>query len=385
MGIYGIARDLAASGIGILKELNLPIIKGEYNSKIKTAVNTKSCTKFISFYIQNVQNKQSPDWLKTRLEAIGQKSISAIVDITNYINLSYNRPLHAYDADKIENSITIRMAKESESFEALNDKQYSLSQHDMVIADDKKILALAGIIGAQNSAVSLSSCNILLEAAQFNNIVIAKSGRNLKINSDSRFRFERHVDSEFCQTGAELAVQLITEICGGKISRIEQTITEKPTATTIDFDVGKIKTLGGVTIDIEETRSILTKLGCQVSTDFQVKVPSWRADIRGSADLVEEVLRIKGFDYITSTLLPRSSLLCEQAISSANSRINSVRRMLTTRGLDEVISWSFMSANKAEQFSSHNSDLLIKNPIHVDLNYMRPTIIANLLEIIKKK
>jgi len=385
LGVYGIARDLAATGIGKLKSLTIPFIATSHKSPINVHIeHSSNCPLFVGYHIKNIANKPSPDWLAKRLQAIGQKPISAIVDITNYINYSFGRPLHAYDTDKLSGDITVRLAKANEKFTALNDKEYSLTETDIVVADAKEILGLAGIMGGKVSGAELSTSNIFLEAAMFDPDMIASSGRHHQIESDSRYRFERKPDHDFTSLGAQIAASMITSICGGEISEAIFIGNVHTIQRSFKFSPAKIQSLGGVTLSDDIIKTILLRLGFSIDNNWNIKIPSWRNDVEGEADIVEEVLRINGFDQIPMTLLPRDSMLTDPALSPELRRINLLRRMLAARGLNEVISWSFMSSSIAKQIAPINEALLLTNPIVQDFDYMRPSIIPNLISCVKK-
>ena len=379
LGVYGIARDLAAAGLGKLKPLKLPEYKALNNSKISVNLANENCSKFIGCYISGVKDCASPAWLQNRLKAIGIKSISAIVDITNYINISYSRPLHAYDADKLNGNLTVRLATENEKFSALNDKEYLLTKNDIVIADEKNTVALAGIIGGKESSVSETTQNIFLEAALFDAVSIAKTGRRLAIDSDARYRFERGVDPEFILQGAKLAVGLILEICGGEASEFLSLGKTIDIQKTINFDYNKVFALGGVVIEKEQIYNILQLLGFECAGEL-IKIPSWRADIDCEAALIEEVLRVYGYDNIPENAMPYAQS-CK--LSAAQQRTSLMRKELAVRGLNEIYSWAFLAEKQAKNFGVDNP-LKLLNPISADLDVMRPNLLANLLSAIAR-
>ena len=379
LGVYGIARDLAAAGIGKLKPLASPEYKAVGSGKISVKLETENCTKFVGCYISGVKDCASPAWLQNRLKAIGLKSISALVDITNYINISYARPLHAYDADKLKGNLVVRLAVENEKFSALNDKEYLLAENDIVIADEKGVVALGGIIGGKESSVSGETNNIFLEAAFFDSVSIAKTGRRLAIDSDARYRFERGVDPEFILQGAQLAVGLILEICGGEASKFLSLGKTIDNQRTINFDYNKVFALGGIEIKKEEIYNILQSLGF-VFIGEQLKIPSWRADIDCESALIEEILRVYGYDNIPETTIPYA---ISRKLSSVQQRTSLVRKELAVRGLNEVYSWAFLAEKQAKTFGVANP-LKLLNPISADLDVMRPNLLANLLSAIAR-
>lgn len=412
LGVRGIARDLAAAGLGALK--NAPdYVKGSddfwaspafgafpspVNAKVE--VSGSECTAFDGYYIRNVKNECSPDWIKHRLEAIGQKTISALVDITNYLMLDLGRPMHAYDADKIVGNITVRNAFESEQFKALNGEEYILDPTMVVIADDRGVIGLAGIIGGESTACSTETKNIFLEVANFNPANIAQTARKLSILSDARYRFERGVDSHtHIKIGTveqpidrdvpSVAVYLMIKYCGGTSSHLVDALVQGGfKARTISFNPQRVGTLGGVSISTDECLRILGALGCTIhdprSTIHEITPPSWRGDIEGEADLVEEVLRIHGYDNIPAAPLPKLPGISRPAITYPQKRAHIAKRTLAARGMMECCTWSFLPEAQAKSFGWNNPALTLLNPISADLDTMRPSLLPNLLEAAKK-
>ena len=379
LSIYGIARDLAAGKFGELKEIKYPEIIANITNKFKVENHSPNC-KYIAFrYFENVKNCESPLWLKNSLERVGLKSISALVDITNYVCHRYGRPSHIYDADKLHGNITIRNAFANEKFNALNEKEYLLRDSDLVIADSEKALAIAGIIGGENSKCDMETTNILLEAAVFDSKVTALSGRAHYINTDSRYRFDRGIDHNFTRKSVDIISQMILDICGGNISEVIYAGNEIVANYKLHFDFAKQKSLTGIDIPEIEAKNILEDLGFKVHPGFELEVPSWRHDISISEDIVEEITRIYGYDKLTTEPLPRSTNLPLLCLNLAQRRSIEVKRMIASQGFYEVVTWSFMERDKASVFSETSDDLEIANPINVDLNYMRPSIIPNLL------
>ena len=381
LGVYGIARDLAASGLGTLKTPSIEAIKGTISSPITVSNNTSYCTAFIGRYIKGVTNKPSPEWLQNRLRAIGTKPISALVDITNYITFTYGRPLHVYDAAMLSGTITVREAKEGEAFEALGGKHYTLSEGMGVIADDKQVLALGGIIGGNSSGCSLSSTTLFLEAALFDSISIAETGRHLQIDTDARYRFERGVDPAFVKEGAELATKMILELCGGEVSDliISGTTQASFAAYSLKDTMALVGSFGGVKLEESTIIKILSDLGFTISGDH-ITTPSWRHDIDCAASLVEEVLRIHGYDKIVPLPLPAPARSFTAALSPQQKRAATTRRLLVSRGLSEAVTWSFMEQEKAVAFGGGSVALRLQNPISVELSTMRPSLLPNLLD-----
>lgn len=383
LGIYGIAQDLAASGIGSLKKPAIKKSAAEFSSEIKTVNQAALACNFAAFrHIKNIKNCESPKWLKDKLSAVGVNSISAVVDVTNYVMLVLNRPMHAYDASKINGAINIRFAKESENFTSLKGDEFILDEKTLVISDDVKPLGIAGIIGSTNSSCDLSTSEILLEAAFFNPSTIALTGRRLNILSDARYRFERGVDVNSCIDGIELATQLITEICGGNVSEIMLCQGEEIKNKNITFDLRSIEKLIGIQIAEAEVLKILENLNFSTKkiaeNIFAVQVPSNRHDVSQSEDLIEEVIRIFGYNKITPQKLESNSN------NSAVDNFIKAKLALSAKGMIETINWSFCDANLVEIFAQKNDQLTLVNPISIELNHMRPTLLIGLLESYKK-
>lgn len=387
LGVYGIARDLAGSGAGVLKKPQIQQINGSFSSKISVDIEkpaSQSCPYFAGYYIKNINNKASPNWLKERLESIGVNSINAVVDITNYVMYSLNQPLHAYDADKIEGNIKVKMAKNGEIFTSLKNLQYSLNENDLLICDDNKIDGLAGIIGSNSTTTLEESKNIFLEGAFFNSDGIASSGRRLNILSDARYRFERNIDIRNVKNALNMAANLILEICGGEISNIQECGSDNFLAKNIDFDFRQISKITNVDIDQEAAIQILVNLGFEAKkiddNNFKITPPSFRSDITIFQDLVEEIVRIYGYDKIKSK--PIENIKIATADNSEN--INSLRLRLCTSGIDEVINWSFINSKIVNHFAPINNSLFIANAISEEMDYMRPSLIPSLIGNIQK-
>ncbi|MBN8827411.1 MAG: phenylalanine--tRNA ligase subunit beta [Sphingobacteriia bacterium] len=385
LGVYGIARDLAALGLGTLKPISIPEIKGNFNSPINVKIeNNEECKYFVGRYIKNVQNQVSPTWLVNLLTLVGQKPISAIVDITNYINLSFARPLHAYDASKLKGDVIVKRAKNEESFPALNDEVYELTSQMTVVADSEKAHAIAGVIGGKESATEFTTKEIFLEAAIFPRETVIASGRKLQIDTDSRYRFERFVDHEFTKTGLDLAAQMVQEICGGEISEAVEIGSSKYEAPTIVFEASNIEKYLGLRLGCPEIIKIFESLGFKLDKTDPLKVtpPSWRQDITIKEDLIEEIARIKGFDQIPELPLPGMEKLPQSAMDNRKRSYSVIRKICASRGLHEAVTWSFMHSKIAKMFSDEEHIKLI-NPISSELDCMRKSIIPNLLGIIR--
>jgi phenylalanyl-tRNA synthetase beta chain len=382
LGVYGIARDLAASGLGKLKELEIPSIhetfESDYTLNVKDQI---ACPLFAIREIRSLDNRKSPEWLKNLLENIGIGSISPLVDVTNYISYSFGQPMHAYDADKIDKNLFIEPLASETQFKALNEKEYTLKKDDLVIKDKKKIHCIAGIIGGKNSACDAGTKNVILEAAIFNRESVVKTGRHLMVDTDSRYRFERHVDREFTLKALNIATNLILSICGGKASKAVITGEPKIPTRTIAFPVNFLKSRTNLTIPTEEICSILSKLGftCTVKNQIiDIKIPSWRYDVSLKEDIVEEIVRIYGYDKLPENPLPPVNV--SRVIPREQKRISDIKRLLASNGYTELVTWSFMDSKKAKFFGEIKDELTLINPISADLDYMRPSILPNLLQ-----
>ncbi len=392
LGVRGIARDLAATGIGALKPLDIIPVNGTFESSIKVhldfdADSADACPYFIGRMIKGVQNIESPGWLKDKLIAIGLRPISSLVDITNYMSFSHCRPLHVFDADTLKGDIHIRLAKAGEKLKALDEEEYTLDTDMTVIADGKKPAALAGIMGGLASGCTEKTSNIFLETAFFDPIRTATTGRKLNLQSDARFRFERGVDPAFLADATEIATQLILEICGGEPSEIVLAGAEPNWQKNIDFRLSRVATLAGVDIVADEQKRILDVLGFSCSGNgetLNAQPPSWRSDIFGEACLVEEIIRINGLEKIPAVPLDRNSTLTRPALTMLQQRRISARRALAERGLVEAVTVSFMDGNIAELFGEIVDDVRLINPISSDLDVMRPSILPNLIQAVAR-
>jgi phenylalanyl-tRNA synthetase beta chain len=392
LGIRGIARDLAATGIGTLKPLDAAPIKGTFKSpfgvKLDAAVTANgACPYFVGRLIKGVANGDSPDWLKKRLVAVGLRPISALVDITNYMTIGFCRPLHVFDSDKIAGGLTVRLAQAGEKLRALNDQTYDLDPEMTVIADDKGPAALGGVMGGEAGGCTSGTVNVFVESALFDPIRTATTGRKLNLTSDARCRFERGIDATFLEGGMEIATRLIQDICGGEISELVIAGAAPATPPNIELRVERIASLGGLSTSSAEAERILAALGFDLSAKNDVlsaTVPPWRSDIVGEACLIEEVLRVKGYDQVPSVALDRPSVLPSAALTAHQRRRVQVRRSLATRGLVEAVTLSFMPSPQAMLFGGASDALMLVNPISSDLDAMRPSILPNLLDACRR-
>lgn len=383
MSVYGIARDLAAAGLGTLKtpKHNVTVCAFKSDVKLSNEATEIGAPFFTLREIRGVKNGASPKWMQDRLTAVGLRPISALVDVTNYFNITFGRPLHVFDADKVKGQITVRSARDGEKLTALDGKEYALSDGMVVIADENGVESIAGIMGGEASGCEESTTRVLLESAYFTPESIAKTGQKLILTSDSRQRFERGVDpASTIPFGADMAAQMIAELCGGKCSELIVTGKEPERPAPIAFDPHRVEKLCGVDVPADTCKEILEKLGCVVKPDgnlFSVVRPTWRSDISGSHDLVEEVLRIYGYDKLPEIALPRPNGV-HGILQPKQRREVSVRRAMANRGGCQTITWSFMSSKDAEPFRTENA-VLIANPISADLNEMRPNLLPNLV------
>jgi phenylalanyl-tRNA synthetase beta chain len=356
LGVRGLARDLAASGLGKLKPIDTAAVVGQFESPIKVHLegpDAKACPLFLGRLIRGVKNGPSPRWLQDRLTAIGLRPISALVDVTNFLTYDLDRPLHVFDADKLKGDLTLRGGRPGEELAALNGKRYALDESKTVIADQSGALSLGGVIGGESSACGEATTNVFIEAALFDPVRTAATGRKLQVQSDARYRFERGVDPEFTAPGLEVATRLIIEMCGGTPSKVAIAGAVPEWQRRYHLRADRVETLGGVAISAPDQRRILEDLGCKIANEsdgFAVEPPSWRADIEGEADLVEEILRIRGYDEIPSVPLPRDFVLPKPALTAAQRRAVQVRRCLAARGLVEAVTFSFLPRAQAALF-----------------------------------
>ena len=383
LGVYGIARDLAAAGLGTLKTPDQSPVKGTFPNPINVTITSKKeCPVFAGRYIRGVKNGQSPAWLCRRLKSIGLNPISILVDITNYMTFDLARPLHVFDADKVKGNLTIRMGSEGENLEALDDKTYKIGSENCVVADDENVISLGGVMGGRTTGCTDETVNVYLECAWFDPITTALTGRKLGIESDARYRFERGVDPESVLTGIETATKLILELCGGEASDVI-TAGEVPSVShCISFRPERVAELGGVTVSLDEAKVILENLGFAVEANgkkLNVTNPSWRCDIVGEADLVEEVLRIHGFENIVSVPLPKSSRPIITGLNAMQKRVRTAKRTAAGRGLREAVTWAFLSEDQAKLFGDVPANLTLDNPISNDLSTMRLSLLPNLI------
>jgi phenylalanyl-tRNA synthetase beta chain len=388
LGVAGIARDLAAAGIGIVVEEPVAPVEDAYPCPVNVRLDfgdTQSlCPAFGLRLISGVKNGPSPDWLQKRLRAIGLRPINVLVDVTNYITYDRGRPLHVFDAAKVKGDLVVRRARDGEEVLALDGKTYKLDPEICIIADDNGVESIAGIMGGEASGCTAETTDVLVESALWEPLNIATTGRRLGIHSDARHRFERGVDPAFMLPGLDLATHMIIELCGGEPSKIVVAGEVPAPKTVIDFPVAEIRRLAGIDPSISEVMHILEKLGFasrphRTEGTITVSVPSWRPDVSIKADLVEEVVRIVGVDRIPSTPLLRPTSVPKPVLTLIQTRTRRARRALAARGLAEGVTWSFISKKQAELFGGGDPSLALANPIAADMSDMRPSLLPGLV------
>jgi phenylalanyl-tRNA synthetase beta chain len=388
-GVRGIARDLAAAGLGTLKpEPKLSAVEGDYDCPVDIRLELPAgaegaCPCFAGRYVKGIKNGQSPAWMQKRLKAIGQRAINAVVDVTNYVSNDRGRPLHVYDADLLEGAIRARLGKVGESFLGLNGITYTVDDTMCVIADDARVLGFGGILGGQDTGCTENTRNILIECAYFNPLRTAQTGRKANVQTDARYRFERGVDPAFVEPGLDLATHMMLQVAGGTPSR--RRVAGKPPVKpfTVPFSFDRVERLMGIKLAEKDMRRTLETLGFKLAgkgSRCDVAVPSWRPDIQGPADLVEEIARIAGLETVSATPLPRlSSGVTKATLTDIQKRVRRARRMLAGRGMVEAITWSFITSNEAKHFGGGADALELANPISSEMTVMRPSLLPGLL------
>jgi phenylalanyl-tRNA synthetase beta chain len=377
MGVRGIARDLAAAGIGKLKPLAVPQIEGAFPCPIEIRNDDpEACPAFFAQAIRGVKNGASPEWMQRRLKAAGQRPISALVDITNYLTIGFGRPAHVYDLAKLHGHLGARRARDGEKVLALNEKHYTLDSSMCVIADANEVHDIGGIMGGEHSGVNGDTTDVVLEIAYFEPEHIARTGQKLGLTSDARSRFERGVDPAFLDDGLAILAGLIIDICGGEASEMVRAGQPPIEKRKITFDFGRTKALGGIDVPEHRQGAILESLGFELNGN-DVTVPTWRRDVEGSADLVEEVARITGYDLVPSTPLDRAPGVAKPTATRSQLMERRVRRTAAARGLDEAVTWSFISEKEAEVFGG--GEWKLANPISEEMKVMRPSLLPGLI------
>ncbi|MGY5778023.1 phenylalanine--tRNA ligase subunit beta [Rhizobium sp. LEGMi135b] len=384
-GVYGIARDLAASGLGTLRPRSMPsfAIEGETTTELKIDLDDISlCPGFALRLVRGVKNGPSPKWMQQRLLAIGLRPISALVDITNYMTFDQGRPMHVFDAAKVKGNLVVRRARDGETVLALDEREYKLNPSNVVIADDNGVESIGGIMGGEHSGCDENTTDVLIESALWDPMNIAKSGRSLGIITDARYRFERGVDPEYMVPGLERTTELVLASCGGTAAKARVEGYKGYEAKVVDFPLSEVKRLTGLEVSVDESKSILTKLGFSVSGSgerISVAVPSWRPDVDGKADLVEEIMRIHGVDNIKPQPLSSHAAVNGKILTVLQIRTRTAKRALASRGMLEAVTWSFISEDQAKLFGGGSNALKLANPIAADMSDMRPSLLPGLL------
>jgi len=382
-GVTGIARDLGATLVGDYKENTPKRIDGKFPCPVKVDIQAPElCPAFALRLVRGVKNGPSPDWLQKRLTAIGLRPINALVDITNFITYDRGRPLHVFDAKKVNGNLTVRRAKSGETLLALDGRTYTLDDGVCVITDEKGVESLAGIMGGEESGCDENTTDVLIESALWNELNIAQTGRKLGINSDARYRFERGVDPNFTIPGLELATKLVLDFCGGEPSEIVVAGDLAAKDKVVDFPLSELPRLSGLKLPLADVRRVLEKLGFFIAGQgerVKIAVPSWRPDVHGRADIVEEIVRIVGVDGIPSTPFPRGEDARKPVLTPIQLRTRKARRALAARGLVEAVTWSFVSKREAELFGGGSAELALANPIAAELSDMRPSLLPGLI------
>jgi len=396
-GVLGVARDLAAAGLGTLKSVAPPAIDGKFNCPQKIELDfsdeyKEACPVFIGRVVRGLKNGPSPKWLADQLRAIGLRPINALVDITNFMSYDRARPLHVYDANKLKGAIKARLGKSGEKFLALDGKEYQVDETMTVIADDQAVLGLGGVMGGETTGCTEETVDVFIESAYFDPLKTAKTGRKTGINSDARYRFERGIDPLSAIDGLELATHMVLEMCGGEASAIEIAGAVKPRDHVVEFPPSEVKRLTGVSVEPEKMHDILTHLGFEgdmagLDAAWSLRVPSWRPDIEAKADIVEEIIRIVGLDSLPAVPLAQLKAVEMPKLTQLQNRRRLARRALASRGMHEAVTWSFSKGQHAELFCEganwlKEQGLSLSNPISSDLDVMRPSILPNLISAI---
>ncbi|MEP0236056.1 MAG: phenylalanine--tRNA ligase subunit beta [Roseibium sp.] len=385
-GVYGIARDLAAAGVGRLKERSHDQVRGAFpcptGVKLDFGETKPLCKAFGLRLVKGVKNGPSPKWMQDRLLAIGLRPINTLVDITNYMTFDQGRPLHVFDAAKVKGDLVVRRGAQGETIEGLNGKSYEVDDSICVISDDNGLESLGGILGGEVSGCTEQTTDVLIESALWDEDAIAATGRKLGVNTDARYRFERGVDPDYMLPGLEAATKLVLDLCGGEASEVVVSGKVPDDTNIIEFPLSEVKRLSGIDASVAEINVVLKALGFWVSGSgptIKVAAPSWRPDIEGKADLVEEVVRIIGLDRVPSTPLPRTGNVGAKVLTPGQIRRGRARRSLASRGLNEAVTWSFIAKAEAEAFGGGKPELTLANPISSDMSEMRPSLLPGLL------
>jgi phenylalanyl-tRNA synthetase beta chain len=392
-GVRGIARDLAAAGLGKLKpEKKVTGVEGDFDCPIDIRLELlkearDACPCFAGRYLRGVKNGPAPAWMQRRLKAVGLRPINALVDVTNYISMDRGRPLHVYDADKLKGAIRARLGKKGETFAGLDGKMHEVDETMCVIADDRAVLGFGGILGGEETGCTEETTNVLIECAYFDPVRTAATGRKAGVQSDARYRFERGVDPAFILPGLDLATAMMLEVAGGKPSKANVAGAPPVTTRIVDFDLGRVEKLGGLALPEKQIRATLTALGFALDgkgSTVKATVPSWRPDVHGSADLVEEVVRIAGLGKVPSAAMPRLSGVARPVLTPLQKRVRRTRRVLAGRGMVEAITWSFIKGEESRHFGGGAEALELANPISSEMTSMRPSLLPGLLAAVQR-
>ncbi|EFL87851.1 phenylalanine--tRNA ligase subunit beta [Ahrensia sp. R2A130] len=384
LGVSGIARDLAASGMGTVKTPAVPAIEGQGDCPVSVDLSTAGdfCPAFGLRLVRGVKNGPSPKWMQQRLKAIGLRPISALVDVTNYITFDRGRPLHVFDADKVKGRLVVRPATGEETMLGLDGKEYTPTAKHYVIADDNGPESLAGIMGGEESGCTETTVNVLVESALWDPLTVARTGRDLGIITDARYRFERGVDPQFMEAGLDLGTAMVMELCGGEPSKAV-IAGEVPTPDlVIEFPLSETKRLTSIDVDGDTAKATLERLGFTVGgigDTLTIGVPGTRPDVHGKADIVEELMRMHGVDNIEPQPLPALASVGERVLTTPQIRTRLAKRTLATRGMSEAVCYSFISKAQAELFGGGDDALELANPIASDMSHMRPSLLPSLL------
>ncbi len=387
-GVRGIARDLAAAGLGKLIPIQTHAVEGSFKSPVDIVLDfddatRDACPAFLGRYFRGLKNGPSPDWMQRKLEAVGLRPISALVDITNWLTMDIGRPAHIYDADKLTGNIGSRIGRKGESFEALNGRCYDVTPEMTVINDESGVLGLGGIIGGEHTGVQMDTTNGFIEIALFDKIRTARTGRTLELVTDARQRFERGIDDAAAAEGLEIATRLVVQICGGEASAPVIAGAIPTAGPQLTIRPSRVRTLGGADVSPERATDILRNLGFKVDVvsadSWHVRVPTWRHDMQCEADVIEEILRIHGFDNIPMVSLPRNNAVTRPVLTRKQRNLRTARRVLSARGMNESVTYSFVSSSNASRFGGGAADLTLVNPISADMDVMRPSGLPGLL------
>jgi len=392
LGVRGVARDLAAAGLGKLKDDPVKAVEGKFDCPVPVELKfdkdtEDACPVFAGRLVKGVKNGPSPAWLQNRLKAIGLRPINALVDMTNYVSYDRGRPLHVYDADKLKGAIHARLGEAGEKFLALDGNEYEVNVSMCVIADDSGVLGLGGIMGGEDTGCTEETTNVFIESAYFDPIRTAATGRALNIISDARFRFERGVDPAYVVPGIEQAAQMVLDLCGGEPSKVTVAGAPPEEDRIIEFNTSEVLRLTGLELAQSEIKEILTGLGFWLSgrgPDYKLSIPSWRSDVSQPADIVEEVIRIVGVDRVEATPIPRGQGVAKPVLTTRQKRVQHARRTLAGRGLVEAVTWSFIPRDVARLFGGGQEVLELANPISADMSSMRPSLLAGLMMAAQK-